>query len=303
MSDLPVRMAAFEWLRAQVAAHGDVLPRPLLAEGFRWENQRVPLLGPQGIFKPQACELPLSITSIPGGPYQDGASGRDLLYYKYRGTDPNHRDNQGLRLAMKGRIPLVYFFRLVEGKYLVSWPVFIVADDPGSLTFTVAVEEEKLAAFQPVGEFAGYQVAEDTGESRRAYLTAQAKVRLHQRSFRERVLRAYREQCAFCRLRHQELLDAAHIIADSDPEGEPIITNGIALCKLHHAAFDSHFLGVTSGYIIQVRPDILREPDGPMHQHGLKAMEGRRLVLPRREIHWPEPALLERRYEEFRGTW
>jgi putative restriction endonuclease len=178
-----------------------------------------------------------------------------------------------------------------------------MADDPSSLTFTVAVEEEKLAAFKPLGEFEGYQVAEDLGESRRAYLTAQTKVRVHQRSFRERVLRAYHEQCAFCRLKHQELLDAAHIIADSDPEGEPVITNGIALCKLHHAAFDSHFLGITSGYVIQVRPDILVEPDGPMHQHGIKAMQGQRLVLPPHKVHWPDPKLLEKRYDLFRGGW
>lgn len=41
-----------------------------------------------------------------------------------------------------------------------------------------------------------------------------------------RVLAAYREQCAMCSLRHAELLDAAHIIADVDLEGEPIVPNG-----------------------------------------------------------------------------
>ena len=40
---------------------------------------------------------------------------------------------------------------------------------------------------------------------------------------------------ALCRLRHQELLDAAHITPDGDAEGEPVISNGVALCKLHHA--------------------------------------------------------------------
>ncbi len=32
------------------------------------------------------------------------------------------------------------------------------------------------------------------------------------------------------RLKHLALLDAAHITADSDAEGEPVVSNGIALC-------------------------------------------------------------------------
>jgi hypothetical protein len=35
--------------------------------------------------------------------------------------------------------------------------------------------------------------------------------------FRENVLRAYRKQCAVCRLRETTLLQAAHIIEDLDP--------------------------------------------------------------------------------------
>ena len=53
---------------------------------------------------------------------------------------------------------------------------------------------------------------------------------------------------------HAELLDAAHIVPDAD-EGEPVIPNGLALCKLHHAAFDRYFLGVRPDYVLQVRPD------------------------------------------------
>jgi putative restriction endonuclease len=50
--DARVRTAAFAFLTEQTTHHGDTLPRPLLADGFLFEGQRVPLLGPQGIFKP-----------------------------------------------------------------------------------------------------------------------------------------------------------------------------------------------------------------------------------------------------------
>ena len=45
-------------------------------------------------------------------------------------------------------------------------------------------------------------------------------------------MRAYRECCAVCRLRHAELLDAAHILPDGHPKGEPIV-QGFHLQALH----------------------------------------------------------------------
>jgi putative restriction endonuclease len=56
------------------------------------------------------------------------------------------------------------------------------------------------------------------------------------------------------------------------PESKMTIDNGIPLCKLHHAAYDSFILGVTPDYIIHVREDVLEEEDGPVLQHGLKGL-------------------------------
>jgi putative restriction endonuclease len=85
------------------------------------------------------------------------------------------------------------------------------------------------------------------------------KVRLHQLLFRQHVIYAYSEQCTVCRLRHRELLDAAHILPDGHPEGLPVVPNGLAMCKLHHAAFDGHILGVRPDLKIEIRSDVLHE--------------------------------------------
>ena len=77
-----------------------------------------------------------------------------------------------------------------------------------------------------------------TKDTQAGYITTLVQRRLHQQAFRERVLLAYREACSICRLRHRELLDAAHILPDRHPLGEPLVSNGLALCTLHHAAFD-----------------------------------------------------------------
>lgn len=292
--DFQVRMSAFNWLSEQVSALGDVLPRKLLEQGFEFQGQRIPLISPQGIFKPQFLKLPLTIHTTPNGPYNDGIGSDNLLTYKYRGTDPNHIDNVRLREVFNSKRPLIYFHGLIPGRYLAIWPIYIISDDPRNLTFKAALEDLASVDWSTDSR----KLAEETN-ARRAYLTATIKVRVHQRSFRERVIAAYRSQCSFCRLRHIELLDAAHIISDSAPSGEPVVTNGIALCKLHHAAFDSLILGVTPDYIIQVRQDVLEEEDGPVLQHGLKDLHKTKLVLPNSQDQWPSREALEWRYSRF----
>jgi putative restriction endonuclease len=116
------------------------------------------------------------------------------------------------------------------------------------------------------------------------------------------VINAYRRQCAFCRFRHEELLDAAHIIPDRDPGGEPRIANGLALCALHHAAFDRFFSGLRPDLVIEVRPDLLREEDGPTRVHAIQGLHGTRIALPRATVHRPDPVLVEHRYRRFRES-
>jgi len=300
--DARVRSAAFEWLADQLMRHGDVLPRALLEEGFILGNIRVPLVGPQGIFKPRVLEeVPLSITTAPYGPYDDAFGKDGLLRYCYRGIDPNHRDNRGLRAVMLNRLPLAYFHGIARGRYVAAWPVFVVGDDPGPPrpSFSIAVDDKGHLGINPDLSDNQIMVGEDTALGRRAYVTSTVRVRLHQRAFRERVLEAYRRQCAFCRLRHEELLDAAHIIPDAEPEGEPVVRNGVALCNLHHAAFDKYFVGLRPDYIIEIRPDILKEGDGPTLKHAFQGLHGARIQLPRRMELRPDPSLLSQRYAQF----
>jgi len=115
------------------------------------------------------------------------------------------------------------------------------------------------------------------------------------------MLRAYREHCAICRLRHQELLEAAHIVADTHLEGEPLVSNGLALCKLHHAAFDAHIVGVRPDYVVEVRVDVLEEIDGPMLKHGLQGFHGLPLLVPSKSGQQPDRGFLEERYAIFRA--
>jgi putative restriction endonuclease len=297
-----VRLEAFRWLQDQVAIFGDVLPFDLLRQGFVCNSTRVPLLGPQGIFKPAALPaLPLSITTAPNGPYDDSFTTANMLAYRYRGSDPDHRDNVGLRNAMRCKAPLIYFHGVAKGQYLAVWPVFVVADEPRALTFTVAADDERTAEAAAL-RTDGPSLEVRDAEVRRAYITATVRVRLHQRAFRERVLHAYRNRCTICRLRHRDLLDAAHIVPDCTEAGDPEVTNGLSLCKIHHAAFDRLIIGIRPDYVVQVHPRILMESDGPMLRHGLQGLHNSPIFLPTAKRHHPDRERLECRYDKFRGA-
>jgi putative restriction endonuclease len=292
--DITIRRAVFDWLTDQRQEHGETLSRVSL-ESFSLAGRRIPLVGPQGIWKPAVCELPLSITTVVRSQYSDAVDEQTgTLSYAYRGTDPAHKDNAGLRTAFTENVPLVYFHSIKPGSYVASYPAFVVSDDPSNLRFTVRVDDIS-AAYASSDD----QVADGGADARREYVTRAVRQRLHQELFRDRVLRAYQEQCALCSLRHQELLDAAHITPDSHPEGEPVVSNGVALCKLHHAAFDRLFFAVRPDYVIEVKPSILAEHDGPMLVVGLQQIHGKVLFLPRRPADRPDPKRLEQRYADF----
>jgi len=298
--DAVIRLRAFDFLTEQRRRFGELsLPRAVLERGFDFESVRVPLIGPQGIFKPAILpDVPLSIMTAPPverreRPYDDGFTDGGFLRYRYRGTDPSHRDNVGLRLAMQRQTPLIYLHGIVPGLYEPAWPVFVVEDHPATLTFIVAIDDQ-------VGAPAAWQFNDPAAlTARRQYVTAAVRQRLHQRSFRQRVLRAYQKSCAICRLRHDELLEAAHILPDGHPLGEPVVPNGLALCKLHHAPFDSHIIGVTPDLEVMVRTDVLEEIDGPMLLHGLQGFQGRRIHVPHADHLRPNRDFLAERYALF----
>ena len=277
---------------------GEVLPFRVLSQDFHFDGQRVPLLSMQGIFKPAVLpEMPISITTRALGKdlrYRDEVDARGFISYCYRDDGPDFHENVGLRKAWQRGAPLIYLVLVEKGWYQPFFPTFVVGDDPEQMRFTVAVDDEMLgAALVPAA------TASEV-EARRLYVTRQAKVRVHQRRFSAQVVAAYSTRCAVCRIRHKELLDAAHILRDGHPRGDPVVPNGISLCKIHHAAFDANILGVSPECVVAIREDVLREIDGPMLEHGLQGFHGRPLKMPRLAASHPDRDRLAERFDEFR---
>lgn len=305
--DLQIRLAASAHLTAICSSDG-VAKWSDLRRGFSWNGETVHLVAQSGIFRPRqlaATGAALTIRTSPpdarhGAPYDDQVGPHtDLVEYRYRRGSHGAADNESLRRARELGRPLIWFYGLLEGVYQVEFPVWVVDDDPARETFHMSVETGVITMER--------LLSRGLPEIKKRYATIEAKKRLHQQRFRQMVLGAYHSRCAVCSLGGdnplRRLVDAAHILEDRDEQGRPEIPNGLALCKIHHSAYDTNILGISPrDHRIHVRQDILAEVDGPMLKHGIQGIEGRELRTPRRPEHRPREEFLAQRYDQFRAA-
>ena len=301
--DAKIRMTAFE----QVQRLNDLcegLTTNGLKAGFYYEGNRIPLVNPQrGIFKPKRMRYLLSIRTVFPAPgkkvwYDDQREihrriieSEDTLDYAFMGHDPNAADNQWLLEALNNQVPVIYFLGIAPGRYQAIIPAFISGWDSNALIAQVVFgvpNQDKNLIPQSIQE--------------RRYALRVVKQRLHQSSFREAVIAAYNGRCAVSGLPERRLLDAAHIISDKNEfMGQPVITNGLPLSKIHHSAFDSNLIGINPDYRLHVSERLLSQNDGPMLE-SFKQLNGNKLRLPTRLIDYPDRERLALRFEEFRAS-
>ena len=285
-----LREAIMDWVRERAEVNGGFLHLHEL-QSHVLDGERLRLVNPggRGIWNPAGFSSTLTITTSSSGPYDDVEGDDGLLHYAYEGDESLDGSNRKLRAALATGQPLILFRKEVANYYTPVMPVYVVDDYPEERSFIIALDE----AFRFMGD------VRDLAEPQRAYARRLAKQRLHQPAFRTRVLLAYDTRCTVCSLRHGALLDAAHIVPDGEPLGTPTTPNGLALCKIHHAAYDQNMLGVSPDYEVSINREVLAEVDGPMLRHGLQEMHGRVITLPARRTDRPDRDLLAWRWERF----
>jgi putative restriction endonuclease len=289
-----IRAAALAWLQ-EVTLGGSVpVTREQLANDFYHAGERFPLVDRgRGIRKPAGWRAALSIMTTRGRPYADEEGLDGLHRYKLRRDQGGTAENESLRVAMREHVPLIWFYGIAPGLFNAIFPVWLTAEESEENQFVLALTESQriVPANSPVEE------------ALRRYLITETKRRLHQPVFASQVILAYETRCAVCALGHRALLDAAHIVPDSAPHGLPVVTNGLALCKIHHAAYDRNILGIRPDYVVEISERLLAEVDGPMLLHGLQEHHAKPLMqLPRRRSELPDPERLEERYGQFRAA-
>lgn len=298
--DRELRLAAHRRARELGQRYDDLVPVSVLREGFPFRGQRISFGSFQkGIHRPRQMVGPAALTLMTAArvagkraAYDDelDADNRAILYH-YRSGPIDQPDNRALRAAFETQVPLIYFHGLAPGQYMVVQPVFVTADDPAARLVLLEVG-------LPVADLQGEGIVSPPNV--RAYALREVRQRLHQQRFRRDVLAAYRHRCAICALREPELVQAAHIVDDSDEQGGiAAIVNGLALCAIHHLAYDRNLMGIDPEGIVHIARRLREERDGPMLREGLQGFHGAAILRPRRPTDQPDPSRLARRFERF----
>ena len=293
--DDDVRSACFAALDVLQAQHGPALPFAALAAGFAFRGKRVPFLNrAYGIYRAATVQRGPAALSLNSAfaqkRYQDAGTPDGVLYRYQDGPVDNHF-NTWLRSAQTLGVPLVYFVGTRPNWYRPEYPAFVEADYPSDRSVLISFGEMR-------GPYDEREPVHIDNAIERRYVVRQVKQRIHQAQFRGAVLPAYRDLCAICSLKQLRLLDAAHITSDADEAGEPLVSNGISLCSIHHRAFDHDLVGIDPNYKVTVSRRLLDENDGPMLEL-LKGFHGETLLIPRAVAHRPDRDRLAERFEQF----
>jgi putative restriction endonuclease len=297
--DSGLRKAALDRAALLARQYDELVPRDELLKGFMFQGRRISFGSfYRGIHRPKEMEGPAALVLVTAPPnprkpppYEDQIDlDQGLVVYSYRDGSIDSPDNRALRAAAAARVPLIYFWGIAPGQYQPVLPVFVVEDSSS--------EREVLLEVGP--SFLDLSPAPPAAtEDQRAYRLREVSVRLHQNRFRADVLRAYRDRCAVCRLRERSLVQAAHIIEDPDPKGIAAVINGIALCAIHHLAYDRNLLGIAPNGVVHIGKRLRETTDGPMLTQGLQSFHGTSLNVPARRDDRPDPDRLEIRFSAY----
>ena len=290
MSDTALRSAALAAVQTLWRRFGDAVPYSAIAEGFSYEDERVPFLSTfEGMYKPTTLARgALSVRSTLASRYTDERLSDDRTWYEY---SPHDSRNRWVRENLEDGTPLLYFLQVRPKpgvEYLIFAPTEVIEDDVAGHRFLLDLSPSHL--YEPIPDHAP-RVFE------RRYGVSHSTVRLFQAHFRRSVLAAYRNRCAVCVLRERPLLDGAHLVPDREEIGEPRVSNGLSLCATHHRALDRDLLGITPELNVHVFRERMEHPDEDAAEI-LTRYDGASLRLPREPADQPDRDLVAWRWEQ-----
>lgn len=298
-SNEQIRAAAGHALRKMIQDKGDnVFTWAEIDKGFEVHGSKIHFATKAaGIFKPReltdgaALSIKQVTPSRPGrpAPYNDKDLEEGVFVYQLQKNPKRPQFNASLEVAFRKQVPLIFFRGLADGLYEAFYPVFVdtFSYDRGETTIVFETPSDAHDAASNI-----------VSEVPALYGTGVRKTRLHQRAFRQRVLMAYGLRCALTNLPLVQLLEAAHIVADSKG-GIASVQNGIAMSTFHHTAYESNLMGIDPDGKVILNEQVRGTRDGPMFSHGLLELDGKRMRFPTADIHRPNRDFLAQKFDEF----
>ena len=166
-------------------------------------------------------------------------------------------------------------------------------------TGTMPNEVELLDQIDSVSED---RIAEVASTKERKEVITQIKKKYRDSRFRAKVLSAYDRTCAMCGLQLR-LVEASHILPVAAPQSPDSTTNGVALCVLHHKAYDRNLVSFDDSYRIEVSEKRVNELTRDNFISGLIEFRANLkpvISLPADQRDYPNPELINKS-REYRG--
>ena len=146
------------------------------------------------------------------------------------------------------------------------------------------------------------RIAEVASTKERKEVITQIKKKYRDSRFRAKVLSAYDRTCAMCGLQLR-LVEASHILPVAAPQSPDSTTNGVALCVLHHKAYDRNLVSFDDSYRIEVSEKRVNELTRDNFISGLIEFRANLkpvISLPADQRDYPNPELINKS-REYRG--
>jgi len=242
------------------------------------------------------------------GPYSDSVTQGRFKYIGEGLSGDQSKDSPGNSALIDARtsdLPIHFFYKRAEGadwecQGLVDVIDYESQEQDGREVLVLTIEhreqpdetepseeeiDEERAKLQQATE-SDPQLTDDEEQY------TERRRRASDAAFAQLVREAYDDQCAICGSARESPsgnpeVEAAHIYPKRKG-GSDDMRNGIALCKLHHWAFDSEWLSFTDNHEILVT----EAPDRNGY-HEFKQFEGRQIWLPDEEETQPHPIFLQ----------
>jgi len=300
INDTNILFSAFNKVKDLETLYGDSIPWSAIHAGFNYSGESILLANQvQGIFKPKLMSRgPISIkTTMPKGErehiYNDQRTDDGYYQYSLEAGDPHGERNVLLWQALEDQSPFIYFHAVAPAVYKALWPCFVRAIHPDRGYAEIIIGKSLLDEPFEVK----YEIP-DEFESK--YCVRETKTRLHQASFREAVLNAYKNKCAISSLPVPQLLEAAHIIPDAKVGKVQTVSNGLALSRIHHRAYDAELIGIDPDYKIHVSDRLYIEDGGPLLDKGILDFNGKLLCVPHAKKLQPNRDYLAERFDLYK---
>jgi len=245
------------------------------------------------------------LMSNEGEIYDDDIGGDGSLVYEGEGVkekgDQSDKYANSALIESESELRPIYLFTSQEGvdeyEYhgLVDVRDYEYVSDGSRMVYRFELEMLGVESWEEYQESAeDVKVSIDDSQSLFQDKTEYTENRRRVRAsvFRREVKRQYENTCVVCgRSRYtpegKPEVEAAHIIPKSE-SGADKIRNGIALCKLHHWAFDSGWISLSDDYTVLLNDWTEQNPPD-----AVASFEGTEIKLPLDADKVPHPKALQ----------